>query len=91
VGAHWLRSGFMRVGDPLFRSFAMERLPEKERATGASLMSMSGEAGSALAPLVSGLIQVRLGFTPLFWATTAVYTLSLLAVYRFFLRPAKAR
>jgi MFS family permease len=92
VGAHWLRSGFMRVGDPLFRSFAMERLPEQERATGASLMSMSGEGGAAIAPLLSGLIQVRFGFTPLFWGTMLVYTLSLVAVYCFFVRPVqKAR
>ena len=89
VGAHWLRSGFMRVGDPLFRAFAMEHLPEDERATGASLMSMSGKAGGAIAPLLSGLIQVRLRFTPLFWGTTIVYTLGLIAVYGFFMRPGK--
>jgi predicted MFS family arabinose efflux permease len=90
VGAHWLRSGFMRVGDPLFRAFAMEQIPEEERATGASLMTMSRDAGGALAPIVSGLVQVRFGFTPLFVATTIVYSLSLLAVWVFFLRPAPA-
>jgi MFS family permease len=89
VGAHWLRSGFMRVGDPLFRAFAMDQLPEEERATGASLMTMSGDAGGAIAPLVSGLVQVRTGFTPLFWGTTIVYTLGLAAVWGFFMRPAK--
>jgi predicted MFS family arabinose efflux permease len=90
VGAHWVRSGFMRLGDPLFRSYAMEQLPEEERATGASLMTMSGEAGSALAPLVSGLVQVRLGFTPLFWGTTLVYSLGLIVLWAFFLRSPKS-
>jgi MFS family permease len=89
VGAHWLRSGFMRVGDPLYRAFAMEQLPEQERATGASLMTMGGEVGGAIAPLISGLVQVRAGFTPLFWGTTIVYTVGLIAVWGFFMRPAK--
>jgi predicted MFS family arabinose efflux permease len=89
VGAHWLRSGFMRVGQPLYQSFAMDQLPERERATGASLMTMSWDAGWSIAPLVSGLVQVRAGFTPLFVATAVVYTLALVAVYGFFVRPAR--
>ena len=55
----------------------------------ASLMSMSWDAGWSTAPLVSGLVQVRAGFTPLFVATTIVYTLALTAVYGFFVRPAR--
>jgi hypothetical protein len=51
-------------------------------------MAMSGDAGGAIAPLVSGLVQVRTGFTPLFWGTMLVYTLGLIAVYGFFVRPA---
>ena len=90
VAAHWLRSGFMRVGQPLYLSFAMDQLPERERATGASLMTMSWDAGWSTAPLVSGLVQVRSGFTPLFIATTALYVLALVAVYSFFVRPAQS-
>ena len=88
VAAHWLRSGFMRVGEPLYLSFAMDRLPERERATGASLMAMSWDAGWSTAPLVSGLVQVRAGFAPLFVATTIAYSLALIAAYGFFVRPA---
>jgi MFS family permease len=91
VAAHWLRSGFMRVGEPLYLSFAMDQLPERERATGASLMTMSWDAGWSTAPLVSGLVQVRVGFTPLFVATTIAYTLALIAVYGFFVRPARGQ
>jgi len=89
VAAHWLRSGFMRVGDPLYLSHAMNQLPERERATGNSLMTMSWDAGWSIAPLVSGLVQVRAGFTPLFVGTTIAYTLGMIAVYGFFVRPAK--
>lgn len=89
VAAHWLRSGFMRVGDPLYLSFAMNQLPERERATGNSLMTMSWDGEWSIAPLVSGLVQVHTGFTPLFVATTIVYTLGMIAVYGFFVRPAK--
>jgi MFS family permease len=91
VAAHWLRSGFMRVGEPLYMSFAMDQLPERERATGASLMTMSWDAGWSTAPLVSGLVQVRAGFSPLFVATTIVYSLALVAVYGFFVRPARGQ
>jgi MFS family permease len=87
VAAHWLRSGFMRVGQPLYSSFAMEQLPERERATGSSLLSMSWDAGWSTAPLVSGLVQMRTGFTPLILATTGCYVLGVLAVYGFFVRP----
>jgi dipeptide/tripeptide permease len=67
----------------------MNQLPERERATGNSLMTMSWDAGWSIAPLVSGLVQVRTGFTPLFVATTIVYTLGMIAVYGFFVRLAK--
>jgi MFS family permease len=90
VAAHWLRSGFMRVGQPLYMSFAMDRLPERERATGASLLTMSWDAGWSTAPLLSGLVQVRTGFVPLFVAATGLYTLALVAVYGFFVRPVRA-
>ena len=85
AGAHWTRSGFMRLGDPLHQAFAMEQLKEDERATGSSLITMGSDLGSSLGPAVSGLVQVRSGFDPLFAGTAACYVLSLGFIYVFFL------
>jgi MFS family permease len=89
VAAHWIRSGFMRIGQPLYVSFAMEQLEERERATGSSVLTMGWDAGWSLGPLVSGLVQTRTGYTPLIVATTVFYALGLGAVYGFFVRPAR--
>jgi hypothetical protein len=69
----------------------MNQLPEGSRATGSSVMTMSWDAGWSIAPLISGLVQVRTGFAPLFVATTVVYALGIVAVYAFFGRPATRR
>lgn len=84
VLAHWIRSGLMRLGGPLYMAFAMERLDEHNRATGSSLLGMTWDLGYTIGPYVSGIVQVRYGFSPLFLATGALYALSLVLVYRFF-------
>ena len=90
VAAHWIRSGLMRLGEPLYTAFAMEQLDESERATGSSLMRMSWDVGWSAGPALSGLVQVHAGFGPLFVATVAFYALSLAFVYLFFGRRGKA-
>ena len=87
AAANWVRSGLMRLGGPLYMAFVMEQLDESERATGSSLMSMGWDLGWSTAPTVSGLVQVQWGFGPLFVATTALYGLGVVCVYRFFARP----
>jgi MFS family permease len=84
AAAHWIRSGLMRLGEPLYMAFAMEQLDESERATGSSLLTMSWDVGWSAAPYVSGLVQVRHGFGPLFVSCMALYGLSLVCAYRFF-------
>ena len=90
VAAHWLRSGFMRLGEPLYMAFAMEQLAEEERATGSSLLMMSWDVGWSAGPYVSGLVQVGSGFGPLFLATIVFYSLGLGAIYAFFVRGREA-
>jgi MFS family permease len=86
VIAHWTRSGFMRLGDPLYMAHAMELLPEDERATGSSLLSTGWNVGWSLAPYVSGQLLPRTGWGPLFLGTILFYSLSLACVYLFFVR-----
>lgn len=84
VAAHWVRSGLMRLGGPLYMAFVMEQLEERERATGSSLLGMSWDIGWSTASYVGGLVQVQSGFGPLFVACAAFYASSLVCVYRFF-------
>jgi len=84
VAAHWLGRGLFRLGRPLYKAFAMEQLDEGEHATGSSLLQMVVDFGGAVGPYTSGLMQVRVGFGPVFVATTMLYALSLGCVYRFF-------
>jgi len=84
VAAHWIRGGFMRLGQPLYLSFAMEQLDERERATGSSLLTMGWDSGWSLGPLVGGLVQARVGFTPLILTTAALYAVGLALIYLFF-------
>ena len=84
VAAHWLRGGFMRLGQPLYISFAMEQLQERERATGSSLLRIGWDAGWSLGPLASGLLQAVFGFTPLILSTAVLYAAGLALIYWFF-------
>jgi predicted MFS family arabinose efflux permease len=84
VIAHWIRSGLMRLGGPLYMAFAMENLDEGERATGSSLLGMSWDVGWSTGPAVSGLAQPYVGFGPLFVSMVVLYGTSLALTYRFF-------
>jgi MFS family permease len=89
VAAHWLRSGLMRLGEPLYMAFAMEQLGEEERATGSSLLSTGWNVGWSIGPFVSGLLQPHVGWEALFVGTVLFYTTSLVCTYQFFMRPSK--
>jgi len=84
VVAQWIRSGLSRLGEPLYLAFAMEQLDEGERATGSSLLQMSWDSGNAMAPYISGIVQMQFGFAPLFVSTAMLYSLGLICVHRFF-------
>lgn len=84
--AHWIRSALMRLGDPLYMAFAMEQLSEDDRATGSSLLSTGWNVGWSGGPYVSGLVQPRFGWSPLFGGTIVFYVASLILVYAFFMR-----
>jgi MFS family permease len=90
VVAHWIRSALMRLGDPLYMAFAMEQLTEDDRATGSSLLSTGWNVGWSGGPYVSGLLQPRVGWGPLFGGTVVFYVASLVLVYAFFGRGQEA-
>ena len=62
----------------------MENVEENEQGVVNSLISNSWTAGWAIGPFLSGLIQIRYGFQPLFLITASVYCLSILSTWLFF-------
>jgi MFS family permease len=79
-----LRGMLMNMAVPLYNAFCMENVAENEQGVVNSLISNSWTAGWAIGPFLSGLIQIRYGFQPLFLITASIYMLSILSTWIFF-------
>ncbi len=79
-----LRGMLMNMAVPLYNAFCMENVAENEQGVVNSLISNSWTAGWAIGPFLSGLIQIRYGFQPLFLITATIYMLSILSTWIFF-------
>ena len=62
----------------------MERIAEDERATVSALVSVTSNIGWSVGPYLSGIVQERWGFSPLFIMTGIFYSLSFVLTYWFF-------
>jgi MFS family permease len=78
------RGALMNMSSPLYNAFAMEQIEEDEQGTFNSLMTLSWQIGWTLMPLVSGLVQERYGFTPIFLTTGLLYTIGTSLTWIFF-------
>lgn len=85
-----LRGALMNLGGPLYQAFSMEQVPDGERATLNSAQTLVWEIGWTVGPALSGFVQQRYGFAPLFLATTAFYAVAALMTFAFF-RNAEAK
>ncbi|MBC7225873.1 MAG: MFS transporter [Thermoflexales bacterium] len=91
IGAFWLRATLMNMAGPLYTAFAMERVRENERGTVGAMIGVTYSVGQSLGPGISGVIQSRFGFSPLFVTTGVTYliaSLLLLALFGRAERPA---
>jgi MFS family permease len=79
-----LRGVLMNMAVPLFNAFAMEQVDESEQATVNSLKETAWQVGWAVGPYISGLVQERYGFTPLFIVTGVLYAFSTLMTWGYF-------
>lgn len=61
------------MSNPLYSAFAMEQIPERERGAVNSVMQLMWEVGWTVGPYLSGVVQARWGFNPLFAATAVLY------------------
>ncbi len=89
--SYLVRLALMNMSNPVYQTFVMEQVEQEARGTVASLVSMSWNFGWAFSPTVSGWLQVRYGFPPVFMGTLISYILAIYLYYRFFLRPGVAR
>jgi MFS family permease len=82
--AFWTRGALMNMGGPLYSAFMMEKAPVGERATVNAFASVTWNLGWAVCPYLSGVVQERWGFNPLFLTTSALYGLAAALTYWFF-------
>ena len=78
------RSALMNMSSPLYNAFCMEQTPEGEQGLVSSVLSIAWNAGWAVGPFISGLVQTAYGFTPLFITTTLLYLTAISVMWIFF-------
>jgi MFS family permease len=82
--AYLVRAALMNMSNPVYQTFVMEQVDEEARATVASLVSMSWSFGWAFSPSLSGYLQVRYGFGPIFMGTIVSYIIAIALCWRSF-------
>lgn len=87
--SYLIRSMLMNMASPLFSAFSMEQFKMEEQGAANSIMMNAWTLGWAFGPYISGIVQQKHGFDPLFIATTVLYALSTLVVWIFFGRSEK--
>lgn len=81
--AFFLRAGLMNMSIPLYSTFCMEKTVEGKRGVVSSLIQMALQGGWAIGPFISGFVQERWGFPPLFIATSILYAIAILWIGKF--------
>ncbi len=79
-----LRGMLMNMASPLYSTFAMEQVRETERATVNRIKEMAWTIGWSVGPYISGLVQERYRFTPLFLTTAVLYGFSIAITWHLF-------
>jgi MFS family permease len=79
-----VRGVLMNMVSPLFDAFALERSAEVEHGAVTSIRNLAWNAGWAIGPYISGIVQQRWGFTPLFINTGILYALAIALTWIFF-------
>ena len=78
------RDMLMNMTTPLYSAFAMEQTPEGGRGLMSSVLFLTRQIGLSFGPFVSGFVQDRWGFSPLFVATAVIYVLAASATWILF-------
>ena len=79
-----MRGALMNMSAPLYSAFCMEQTPERQQGYVSSVLNVAWQIGWSVGPYLSGLVQVRYGFAPLFITTSVLYLLAVGVMWRFF-------
>ena len=79
-----MRGALMNMVAPLFDAFSMEQSHESEHGTVNSIRNLAWNIGWTVGPYISGLVQQRWGFTPLFINTAVMYGIGITLTWIFF-------
>jgi len=79
-----MRGALMNMVAPLFDAFSMEQSHQSEHGAVNSIRNMAWNIGWTIGPYVSGLVQQRWGFTPLFINTAVMYGIGITLTWIFF-------
>lgn len=85
------RGTFMNMAQPLYNTFSMEQFASSEQGAANSVMNLAWTAGWAVGPYLSGMIQIRYGYQPLFVITSILYAVAVSLVFAFFYRMEKSQ
>ncbi len=85
-----VRVALMNMVAPLFDAFALEQTHETEHGTVNSIRNLAWNVGWTVGPYISGVVQQRYGFSPLFISTAILYGIAISLTWIFF-RPKAER
>jgi MFS family permease len=79
-----LRGALMNMVAPLFDAFGLEKSHESEHGTVNSIRFLAWNIGCTVGPYLSGVVQQRYGFSPLFISTAVLYAVGTGLIWIFF-------
>ena len=79
-----VRGAMMNMVAPLFDAFALEQSHESEHGAVNSIRNLAWNVGWTVGPYLSGVVQQRYGFSPLFISTAILYAVGIGLTWIFF-------
>ncbi len=87
AAAYLIRLLLMNMTIPVYQAFAMAQVRTEARGVAAALINMGYSFGYAISPALSGQMQVRSGFTPIFGVAILTYVIAI-GLYGYFWKKA---
>lgn len=84
VVGYLVRDALMNMGAPMYDSYSMDQVSEKEQATLYSLLVMTFQSGWAIGPFLSSLLQKHFGFEVIFTISIISYVISIFMFWIYF-------
>lgn len=79
-----LRTVLMQMSSPLLENFAMLNSSPEEQGTISSVRGVGWQLGQTVGVFISGLVQTRFGFSPLFITTGLLYSIAIILTWIYF-------